>query len=303
VALKTKVAGCGAAEEHLVRNTNAARELAGILVVDDDEPGLATTGIVLRALKRPVYEATTGANAIELAQQHRLALALIDWRLPDMSGLDVATALKANHIDVPWILVSGAMDLDLATEAGRRGAIRTVSLPFDVTDVVASALRDVDEHIPSRWPRLPLKPGLRPPESAAERCAFMLLCGCDAPNDLKTLQEWASFVAVGYSTLTEACRLAKVLPQNARDFMRVLRMLIHTNGRADGFETYLKFSDSRTLRRLLVRSGIADAGSTCAFSFGQFLRAQRFVSPHHPLIAALEALMSDNDPKERQANT
>lgn len=110
--------------------------VAAVLVVDDDPGALETPCALLRHLGMTVFEAATGAEAIAIARAEALDLAILDWRLPHMSGLDVARALRAEHIPVPWVLVSGFMDYDMAVEAGRQGALRAVSSPYDVEDVV-----------------------------------------------------------------------------------------------------------------------------------------------------------------------
>ena len=66
-----------------------------ILVVDDDERHRRLLYDVLSAKCYRVLLAETGGSAIELARRTQPELILLDIRLPDMSGLEVARVLKA----------------------------------------------------------------------------------------------------------------------------------------------------------------------------------------------------------------
>ncbi|MFN7130825.1 MAG: ATP-binding protein [Myxococcales bacterium] len=78
----------------LTSRDDAARNAPTVLNVNDDEVGLYTTSRVLRAAGFRVIEATTGAEALEHAQLLP-DVALLDVRLPDLSGLEVARRLKS----------------------------------------------------------------------------------------------------------------------------------------------------------------------------------------------------------------
>lgn len=263
-----------------------------VLVVDDDPRILETTGLLLRYLGLQVHEAATGAGALTIARAQRLDLALLDQRLPDMSGLDLAKTFRRDGISVPWILMSGFMDFEIAAEAGRLGAICAVSSPFDVEEVVTRALARIVSRRSLQWPTLPLRPRLREARSAAERWARFVLLACDVEDDLPTTGEWASAVGAGHSTLREACRIVGVPGHDARDFTRVLRILVRKNGRFDELEGNLKFGDGRTLEILMERAGLAGRAS-CHVSVEEFLAAQRYISFVSTAMRAFRALIAE----------
>jgi CheY-like chemotaxis protein len=278
-----------------VRSASPPREAAAthaVLVVDDDPRILETTGLLLRHLDLQVHEAATGAGALTIARRQKLDLALLDQRLPDMSGLDVAKTFRRDGISVPWILMSGFMDFEIAAEAGRLGAVCAVSLPFDVEEVVTRALAKIGSCGALQWPTPPLRPRLREARSAAERWARFVLLACDVEEDPSTTGVWASAVGAGHSTLREACNIVGVRAHDARDFMRVLRILVRNDGRFDELEGNLKFSDGRTLETLLEHAGLSGRVS-CLVSVDEFLAAQRFISIDRPLMKALRKLIAE----------
>jgi two-component system cell cycle response regulator DivK len=64
-----------------------------VLIVDDNEKNLKLARDVLRAAGFRTLDAATGAQAIKLAAEHVPDLVLLDLRLPDMNGVDVAREL------------------------------------------------------------------------------------------------------------------------------------------------------------------------------------------------------------------
>lgn len=263
-----------------------------ILVVDDDPNIVESTELLLLHLGLQIHKASTGQEALTIARAQRLALVLLDQRLPDMPGLEVAETFLREGISVPWILMSGFMDFELATKAGRLGAICAVSSPFDVEDVVTRALADIRGQSVLAWPLPPLGPRLKQARSAAERWARFVLLACDAEEDLPTIRDWAWCIAVGYGTLRESCDMVGVLGHDARDFMRILRVLVRTSGNLDRPEAHLKFSDQRTVDALLTRSGLSEDRSR-KLSLEEFLVGQRFISLDGPAIKAIRVLLAD----------
>ena len=61
-----------------------------ILVVDDNEAGRYRKRRLLERAGLRVLEASTGAEALELINHRRPPLVLLDVKLPDISGLDIA---------------------------------------------------------------------------------------------------------------------------------------------------------------------------------------------------------------------
>jgi hypothetical protein len=130
------------------------------------------------------------------------------------------------------------------------------------------------------------------PTSAAERWATYVLRGCDSDHDPKTLAEWARLARVSYSGLCESCRLICVQPKLARDFTRVLRVVLNAPTTADSFSAFLDVSDRRTRNGLLERGGVAVSwppGRPPNFDY--YFDRQKFVAPENCGLLALRALI------------
>ncbi|HEY0858879.1 MAG TPA: response regulator [Albitalea sp.] len=101
--------------------------LTRILVVDDDDVDrLACRRALTRGGSLPIefLEADTGARALELCAAQRFDCLLLDFRLPDMDGIELMEQLLSRPADmlVPVVMLTGADDVSVAVEAMRRGA-------------------------------------------------------------------------------------------------------------------------------------------------------------------------------------
>jgi CheY-like chemotaxis protein len=92
-----------------------------ILLVDDN---LDHTQIALRALRADarVEAARLGGEALDRAADERFDLVLLDYRLPDMSGLDVLARLKERADAPAVILMSAQGSEEVAMQALKAGA-------------------------------------------------------------------------------------------------------------------------------------------------------------------------------------
>ena len=105
-----------------------------VLIVDDNEKNLKLARDVLRAAGLHTLEAARGDEAIVLATDHRPDVVLLDLRLPDMNGEDVARELRrgAETARIPVVALSAsryAWSSDQLLAAGFDGYLQK---PIDV---------------------------------------------------------------------------------------------------------------------------------------------------------------------------
>lgn len=105
-----------------------------VLVVDDDfRVAQLHADVVARVDGMEVVGvAHTGAAALELAEQHRPHLVLLDEFLPDVRGSSLIGRLEASVI-----LISAADDAAVVRRALAAGAVNVVLKPFQPTVLVA----------------------------------------------------------------------------------------------------------------------------------------------------------------------
>jgi DNA-binding NarL/FixJ family response regulator len=95
-----------------------------VLVVDDQAPFRMAAKAVLRRLDEfeLAGEASSGLEAIELAERLHPELILMDINMPQMSGIEATRKILAAHPDTVVILCSTYDARDLPAEAGASGA-------------------------------------------------------------------------------------------------------------------------------------------------------------------------------------
>jgi response regulator NasT len=106
-----------------------------LLIADDDRLVLATLGRGLRAAGYSTREAASGEEALRLAAECAPDLALLDVRMPGVSGLEVARRLAAEG-RVPFLFLSAYGDEEIVEQAAEHGALGYLVKPLDVAQVV-----------------------------------------------------------------------------------------------------------------------------------------------------------------------
>lgn len=110
-----------------------------ILVVDDGPDNIKF--IVDYVLKPNGYvplTASDGAEGLNRALDESPDLILLDMQMPRMTGVEVLEALKAQHKDIPAILMTFHGSEDLAIQVFRLGVKDYVQKPFQVDEMLAA---------------------------------------------------------------------------------------------------------------------------------------------------------------------
>jgi signal transduction histidine kinase len=90
-----------------------------VLLIDDDDLDREAVSRLLQS-RCTLVEAKTGSEGLDVARQEPPDCALLDYRLPDVNGLDVLDQLVEQGI--PVIMLTGHGSEDAAVEAMKRGA-------------------------------------------------------------------------------------------------------------------------------------------------------------------------------------
>ena len=109
---------------------------ANILVLDDDSVVRRALTDVLTDEGYRVQAAADGAEGLEKAREQEFNLALVDIRLPDVSGMEVLQALKETDPDIEVLIITAYPGLETAIEAVRVGAYDYVVKPFTDADLL-----------------------------------------------------------------------------------------------------------------------------------------------------------------------
>ena len=112
-----------------------------VLVVDDEDLVRWSLRQELERAGYVVDEASTAAAAIEAATRELPDLMLLDYRLPDRTGVDVLKEVRKTLPRIPVVMLTAHASIDGAVEALREGAYDYLTKPFEIEDVLRSVRR------------------------------------------------------------------------------------------------------------------------------------------------------------------
>src|SRR5436853_1461897 len=106
-----------------------------ILIADDEE---SIRWVLERACAKDghtVHAVASGRDALAALRERPYDVALIDIKMPDVSGLDVLTRAREDRIDTLFIIMTAQNTMANAIEATKRGAYDYLTKPFDLDQV------------------------------------------------------------------------------------------------------------------------------------------------------------------------
>jgi PAS domain S-box-containing protein len=113
-----------------------------IVAVDDDALVLFNTTSMLEDLGHTVFEAASGRQALEIIREQNIVdLVITDQAMPNMTGSELANAIKAEWPHLPVLLATGYAELP----AGGNAGLPRLSKPFrqrDLAQAIVNAISD-----------------------------------------------------------------------------------------------------------------------------------------------------------------
>jgi two-component system sensor histidine kinase/response regulator len=136
-------------KEGLLQTDFTPRQGLKALLVDDSESARMVMQAMLESFGFEVISANGAQEALELFKQHHsseapFSILLIDWKMPDMNGLDLVEHLKKTTDQVPSIVMVTAFGVENIKEAADRNMIDDYLLkpvnPSTLFDVINNIL-------------------------------------------------------------------------------------------------------------------------------------------------------------------
>jgi len=106
-----------------------------ILLADDDRLVLATLAKGLRNAGYEVHVCDSGEAALAAAEQESFELAVLDIRMPGLSGIETARRLRDQH-NIPALFLSAYGERELVEQAIADGGLCYVVKPIDAAQLI-----------------------------------------------------------------------------------------------------------------------------------------------------------------------
>ena len=101
-----------------------------ILIIDDDESIRDSCSKVLAGSGYTFKTAVNGEQGLKIFNKETFHVVLLDWKLPDMDGMDLLSKIKEENPETPVIIMTGYASVESAVEAIKRGAFDYLTKPF-----------------------------------------------------------------------------------------------------------------------------------------------------------------------------
>jgi two-component system response regulator MprA len=108
-----------------------------VLIVDDDPELRVFLRTELELDGYSCGEAGTGQQALTLARQEHWDLLLLDWSLPDFSGVEICQRLRRTDQHTPVLMLTARDDVKERVEALDAGADDYLTKPFSLAELLA----------------------------------------------------------------------------------------------------------------------------------------------------------------------
>ncbi len=121
------------------------KEVVGVLVVDDEETIRTLLKRILESAGYPVVTAGDGEEALRILSQQGFELALLDVRMPGITGLELLGKITTDWPDTGVIMVTAVAELQTAVEAMKLGAYDYLTKPFNREELVEKVRKANDK--------------------------------------------------------------------------------------------------------------------------------------------------------------
>jgi CheY-like chemotaxis protein len=114
-----------------------------VLVVDDNQDACAMMAKLLRAFGYEVDTANDGPSALQLIERKRYGIAIIDYQMPGMNGVDLFRRIRVARPDLAGVFLTGHTTINVVSPAIEAGVLRVLAKPVDFEELIPI----IEDHI------------------------------------------------------------------------------------------------------------------------------------------------------------
>jgi DNA-binding response OmpR family regulator len=110
-----------------------------ILIVDDDVDLSSTIEVLLQTDSWSTEKAHTGADALQILKSFKFDVIILDWNLPDMTGINICREFRESGGETPIIFLTGRNTYPDKELGFGSGADDYLTKPFDNRELLLRA--------------------------------------------------------------------------------------------------------------------------------------------------------------------
>ncbi len=115
-----------------------------ILIVEDEDLIRMSLKTRLERSGFRVLDAATGEEGLKLLEDRYIDLVLLDYKLPDLDGLEILRRIRGKHPGQVTIMMTAFSTVDTVVEAMQQGAYTYVKKPFEFPEMLEHIKRGLE---------------------------------------------------------------------------------------------------------------------------------------------------------------
>ncbi len=119
--------------------------MAKILIIDDEKAIRNTLREILEYESYSVDEAANGEEGLQKIENEEYDAVLCDVKMPKMDGMTVLEKSREIDEDLPFIMISGHGNVEMAVEASKKGAFDFIVKPPDLNKLLITLRNALDK--------------------------------------------------------------------------------------------------------------------------------------------------------------
>jgi len=119
--------------------------MTNILIVDDDAKLRSNLTEVLEGAGYRTESAASANEALTRIEAREFDIALLDYLMPKMNGLEALTAMRKLRPKTKIIIITAFATIDNAVDAVKKGASEYISKPFKIEQLLTTIRRVLEE--------------------------------------------------------------------------------------------------------------------------------------------------------------
>lgn len=120
------------------------KDKKNILVIDDEPIILDSCRRILRQEGFDVNGAFNGREGLKKIEEDKYDAVLVDWKLPEIDGMEVLRIIKKNHPEVIVVMITGYPSVESAVKAMKLGVSDYVSKPFAPDELKETIIKAIE---------------------------------------------------------------------------------------------------------------------------------------------------------------
>ena len=122
--------------------TATSRPKLTVLVLDDDAPVRSSLQFLLEAHGFGVQAFQNAAALLDWPALGTASCIVVDYKMPDLDGLEVTAKLRSSGVETPVILITGFPDKTIFAKAAAAGVQQVLLKPL-IEDSLVARIMDV----------------------------------------------------------------------------------------------------------------------------------------------------------------